>query len=105
MICALQKTKMFPGFRASRTIKHRMWHEIRRFLAQHSTDQIQLELQFQREAFALLTLGSLLGIPLAPGEVALRLLPHLEPDVLLLLRRTQTLEDRLTELLAHLGLG
>ncbi len=82
-----------------------MWREIREFLSQHSTDQIQLELRFQREAFALLTLGSLLGIPLAPGEVSLRLLPHLEPELLLLLQRTQTLEDRLAELLGHLELG
>ena len=82
-----------------------MWREIREFLAKHSTDQIQLELQFQREAFALLVLGSLMGVPLAPGEVSLRLLPHLEPELALLLQRTQNLEDRLAELLGHLEIG
>ncbi len=78
---------------------------LRDFFASHGTDHLKLELQFQREAFALLTVGSLMGFPLAPGDVALHLLPYLDPDLLLLLRRTQTLEDRLAELLGHLELG
>ena len=82
-----------------------MWREIREFLAAHSTDQLMLELGFQHEAFALLVLGSLIGFPLAPGDVALRLLPYVEDDLVLLFRRTQTLEDRLAELLGHLELG
>ncbi len=82
-----------------------MWRDLRRLLAGLSTQQLRLELQFRREAFALLTLGSLIGLPLAPGDVALHLLPYLEDDLVHLLRRTQTLEDRLTELFAHLELG
>ncbi len=79
--------------------------EILRFLLQtietvqrdKATRFLEFELQSQKHAFALLTLGSLTGHPSVPLSLTMRLLPYLEKELLLMLQRENT-DDELARI-------
>jgi hypothetical protein len=67
-----------------------------------ATGALELELAELENVFALLVVGSLVGLPFPPAPVGLALLPHLEREVGVMLSRADGLDDMLATLLGRL---
>jgi hypothetical protein len=68
-----------------------------------ATDAIELELAELEGVFALLVVGSLSGLPLPPSSLGLRLLPHVEAEVVAMLSRAESLDDMMAVLAGRLS--
>jgi hypothetical protein len=62
-----------------------------------STEVLEKELEEMENGFALLTLGSLVGLPILPSYTCLSLLPYLEREILVMLIKSERLDDKLAE--------
>jgi hypothetical protein len=60
-------------------------------------DDLEWEIQELRHIFAILTLGSFIGIPASPLPIAFELLPDLETEFAILLSKIGTAHDPLSE--------
>ncbi len=58
-----------------------------------SIDVVEEELKEMEGTFALLLLGSLIGLPSPPSFVGLSLLPYLERELTIALSRTRYIDD------------
>ncbi len=62
-----------------------------------STEVLERELEEMENGFALLTFGALVGFPILPPYMGLRLLPYLEREILVMLAKSERLDDKLAE--------
>jgi len=81
------------------------WSTFVEFLRGEATGAIELEVGEMENLFALLVLGSLVGLPTPPAPVSLDLLPHVEREVLVMVSRAGGLDDMLATLAGRLDIG
>lgn len=70
-----------------------------------STEVVEFELRELENAFALLLLGALVGAPSPPSFLAFRLLPLMEREITVMLRRAQSLDDIEAQILGLFSFG
>ena len=63
-----------------------------------SVEYIEVELRELENIFALLVLGSFIGLPSPPTSISLRLLPYMGRELLILTRVSERLDDMLGEM-------
>ena len=68
-----------------------------------ATEMLEFELIELRNIFALLLFGSFVGMPAPPVHITLQLLPLMERDIKLMLRRINVAHDALAEVVSTLG--
>ena len=68
-----------------------------------ATEILEFELLELQNIFALLLFGSFVGMPAPPVHITLQLLPHMEKDVQLMLKRINVAHDALAEVVSTLG--
>jgi len=73
--------------------------------ASTATDAIEAELKEMENAFALVLVSSLSGMPSPPGYLGLRLLPYMEREVMVMLSRAQNLDDQFAQWFSILEFG
>lgn len=67
-------------------------------LREVSTSLIEKELEETENIFALLTMGSFVGIPSPPTGIILRILPYMQREVYVMIARSKNLDDALAEM-------
>jgi hypothetical protein len=68
-----------------------------------ATELLEFEALELRNIFALLLFGSIVGMPAPPVHITLQLLPLMEEEVELMLRRVNVAHDALAEVVSTLG--
>ncbi len=63
-----------------------------------SVDYVMVELRELENVFALLLLGSFIGLPSPPSPIALRLLPYMARELLIMQKLSSRLDDMLAEM-------
>ena len=71
--------------------------------AQEEGLDLEFELLELRNIFALLLFGSFVGMPAPPVHITLQLLPYMDKEVQLMLRRINVAHDALAEIVSTLG--
>ncbi|MCB2205929.1 hypothetical protein KQI65_14405 [bacterium] len=69
---------------------------------QKAVDSIEWEYEEMRHVFALLVMGQSVGLPSPPPEITFALLPYMEDDLRLLLRRIDTASAPFSQLWSSL---
>lgn len=69
-----------------------------------AVDTIEYEIEELDNIFGILVLGSFIGIPSPPIHITMDLLPHMEKEFKLVLKKVQTAHDPLGELFSVLGI-
>ncbi|MCX6088049.1 MAG: hypothetical protein NTV78_02610, partial [Caldiserica bacterium] len=59
------------------------------------------ELEEYENVFALITMGIFSGIPSPPTGIILRLIPHMQREMYVMLKRSANLDDVFAETLSH----
>jgi len=78
-----------------------------RFHDSHREDAValtQVEMQELENIFALLVLGSFVGLPAPPSFLAVELLPFMERELKIMSRRAEDAGDMLAEMCGTLGI-
>jgi len=70
-----------------------------------STSLIEKELEEYENVFALITMGIFSGIPSPPTGIILRLIPHMQREMYVMLKRSADLDDVFAETLSHFDIG
>jgi hypothetical protein len=68
-----------------------------------ATEILEFEVLELRNIFALMLFGSFVGMPAPPVHITLQLLPLMEKEVQLMLRRINVAHDALAEIVSRLG--
>ena len=68
-----------------------------------ATEMLEFEVLELRNIFALLLFGSFVGMPAPPVHITLQLLPLMEGEVQLMLKRINVAYDALAEVVSTLG--
>jgi hypothetical protein len=68
-----------------------------------ATGMLEFELIELRNIFALLLFGSFVGMPAPPVHITLQLLPLMDEDIQLMLRRINVAHDARAEVVSTLG--
>ncbi|UCF96733.1 MAG: hypothetical protein JSV89_16360 [Spirochaetaceae bacterium] len=68
-----------------------------------ATDILEFELLELRNIYALLLFGSFVGMPAPPVHITLQLLPLMQEEVELMLKRINVAHDALAEVVSILG--
>ncbi len=63
-----------------------------------SIEYIEVELRELENVFALIVLGSFVGLPSPPSTISLRLLPYMGRELLVMSRVSERLDDMLGEM-------
>jgi len=63
-----------------------------------SIEYIEIELRELENVFALIVLGSFIGLPSPPSTISLRLLPYMGRELLVMSRVSERLDDMLGEM-------
>jgi len=63
-----------------------------------SVEYIEVELRELENVFALIVLGSFIGLPSPPSTISLRLLPYMGRELLVMSRISERLDDMLGEM-------
>ncbi|ABN69259.1 conserved hypothetical protein [Staphylothermus marinus F1] len=71
---------------------------IRGVFAGRSVEYVATELRELENIFALLILGSFIGLPSPPSTISIRLLPHMGRELLIMTRISERLDDMLGEM-------
>ncbi len=66
--------------------------------AGRSIEYVESELRELENVFALILLGSFVGLPSPPTSISLRLLPYMGRELLVMYRRSERLDDALGEM-------
>ena len=66
--------------------------------AGRSIEYVSVELRELENVFALLVLGSFIGLPSPPTVISLRLLPYMGKELLVMTRVSERLDDMLGEM-------
>ena len=82
-----------------------LWSRIRGLVHGQAFDIMAWECSELQHIFALLLLGSCVGIPSSPVHITFELLPYLEDELFLLLEKTDLAAGPLSELFSHLNVG
>ena len=77
--------------------------DLQSFSGHRATEILDFEVLELRNIFALLLFGSFVGMPAPPLHITLQLLPLMEGDVQLMLRRVNVAHDALAEVVSTLG--
>lgn len=92
----LQKIKNFT--------KH-LWRLYDETAREKAVDSIETELGEMENIFGLLVLGSFVGLPAPPAAITLELLPVMEEHLKIMLNKTGTAHDPLSDLLSVFDAG
>ncbi len=65
---------------------------------EQSTEYVEFELRELENVFALLLMGSFIGLPSPPTTLTIRLLPHMARELYVMQRRAEEMDDILGEL-------
>ena len=68
-----------------------------------ATEMLEFEVIELRNIFALLLFGSFVGMPAPPVHITLQLLPSMDEEVKLMMRRINVAHDALAEVVSTLG--
>ncbi|WP_297466305.1 hypothetical protein [Thermococcus sp.] len=86
-------------------MSRKIWESIQEFLRgveqsfrEQSTEYIEFELRELENVFALLLMGSFIGLPSPPTTLTIRLLPHMARELYVMQRRAEEMDDILGEL-------
>ncbi|ABU82501.1 hypothetical protein [Ignicoccus hospitalis] len=60
-----------------------------------ATEYIEAELEELEHIFALIALGFLVGYPVVPPSLSLKLMPYMEKELLIMIDRAERLDDQL----------
>jgi len=89
-----------------------IWEKIRELVATSDTvarskavEAIEYESRELEHIFALLVMGSLIGIPAPPAQVALELMPLMEEELSLMIDKIDTAENPLSDLFSVLDVN
>ena len=74
-------------------------------LRNQATDVIEFELSEIENLFAILVLGSLIGIPTSPTSISLSLLPLMEDEIVLMFEKIDTANAPVSTLFSVLNVG
>ncbi len=69
------------------------------------TDALEAELKEMENVFGLLVMGSMVGLPMPPQHIGLRLLPFIEREMIVMLRRAERSDDLLADWFSILDMG
>ena len=75
------------------------------YMRSGAVDTLEFETVELENVFALLVLGSFIGLPSPPLQVTLELMPEMEGHLLLMLRKVDTAAGPLSDLASILDLG
>lgn len=89
----------------TRQIILRKWQSLNRFAGSQAVEVIEWEYEELQHIFALLVLGSFIGLPSPPLQVTLDLVPDMEQDLHLMLGKIDTASGPLSELFSLLNVG
>ncbi len=70
----------------------------------NAVDTLEHEIEELTHIFALLVLGTMVGIPSPPAQITLDLMPEMETELRLMLDKVTTAHDPLGELFSVLGI-
>jgi hypothetical protein len=70
-----------------------------------ATKAIEAELKELENTFSLVMVGSLVGLPAPASFVGVAVLPYMEREIMVMLARSQGLDDRLAEFFGVLDFG
>ena len=73
-------------------------HGVEESLREQSTEYIEFELRELENVFALLLMGSFVGLPSPPSTLTMRLLPLMTRELYVMQRRAEEMDDILGEL-------
>ena len=79
-------------------IIHRFWNIIVGIFKAKSSEYIEVELRELENVFALVILGSFIGLPSPPTTISLKLLPHIAKELVTMSRISERLDDMLGEM-------
>ena len=63
-----------------------------------STEYIEIELRELENVFALIILGSFIGLPSPPTTISLRILPHMAKELITMTKISERIDDMLGEM-------
>ncbi len=70
------------------------------------TDALEAELKEMENVFALLLVGSMVGLPAPPQYIGIKVLPYIERELIIMLRRAERSgEDTLADWFSILDMG
>jgi hypothetical protein len=70
-----------------------------------STEYLEFELRELENIFAILLMGSFVGIPSPPTPIALRVMPYMAREMAVMSKRAETADDMLCEIGGLLDIG
>lgn len=76
----------------------RIFDVVMGMLKAKSTEYIELELRELENIFALIVLGSLIGLPSPPTTISLRIMPYMARELLVMTRISERIDDMLGEI-------
>lgn len=76
-----------------------------RGFATAGTDALEAELKEMENVFGLLLAGAMVGLPAPPQYIGLRLLPFIEREMIVMLRRVERSDDLLADWFSILDMG
>jgi len=91
-----------------RSIKDRLvplWKIADEVARRKAVGTVETELEELRHIFAILVLGSFIGMPSPPMQLSLELMPLMEKDFLLMLSKIDTANEPLSQLFSTLDIG
>lgn len=68
-------------------------------------EYIEAELRELENVFALITLGSFIGLPSPPTSISLRILPYMGRELIIMARVSERLDDMLGEMAGLFDIG
>ena len=81
-----------------RSLLSRFSEVLKGVFAGRSVEYISVELRELENVFALIILGSFIGLPSPPTTISLRLLPYMGRELLVMTRISERLDDMLGEM-------
>ena len=83
---------------ALRELFYKLVEAVREYLRGQATEYIEAELRELENVFAVVVLGSLIGLPTPIAPVAAKLLPYLLPEIATMASKGSRLDDLLGEI-------
>ncbi len=80
------------------------WHIVRQVHREKATGMLEFELKELQNLFALLVLGSLVGLPSPPPAIAFELIPLMEDEIRTMTSRADFSQDPLGALVGMLNI-
>ena len=91
-----------------RSIKDRfvsLWKIADEVARRKAVGTVEIEVEELRHIFAILVLGSFIGMPSPPMQLSLELMPLMEKDFILMLSKIDTANEPLSQLFSTLDIG